>query len=128
MLLAAVCALGTVVTWRFSDYLGPTEFIGGTVMGPVFTLHELSGDLFPLAAIAAFFYRRVAAAMALVACVLAPPLYINFLAPGPFRTLFPGEYSVPLTRSYVWDPWSLAGLAVIATTTLLSLRAFRQGR
>jgi len=44
------------------------------------------------------------------------------------RTLFPGEYSVPLTRSYVWDPWSLAGLAVIATTTLLSLRAFRQGR
>jgi hypothetical protein len=128
MLLAALCVLGTVVTWRFSDYLGPTEFSGGTVTGPVFAIHELAGDLFPLAAIAAFFYRRVAAAMALVACLLAPPLYVYFLAPGPFRTLFPGEYSVPLTRSYVWDPWSLAGLAVIAAATSISLRALPQDR
>ena len=43
------------------------------------------------------------------------------------RTLFPGEYSVPLTRSYVWDPWSLAGLSVIALATSMSVRALQQG-
>lgn len=127
MLLAALCVLGTVVTWRFSDYLGPTEFSGGTVTGPLWRFQDLAGDLFPLAAIAAFFYRRVAAVMAFVACVLALPLYVYFIAPGPFRMLFPGEYSVPLTRSYVWDPWSLAGLSVIALATSMSVRALQQG-
>jgi hypothetical protein len=29
--LAAVCVLGAIVSWRFMDYLGPSEFRGGTV-------------------------------------------------------------------------------------------------
>jgi hypothetical protein len=40
VLLVAACVLGTIVTFRFTDYLGPTEFSGGSVTGPMWRLQE----------------------------------------------------------------------------------------
>ena len=84
-LLVATCVLGAVVTWRFSDFLGPSEFSGGSVTRPLFRLPELAGGIFPLAIIAAFFNRRLAAGVTFLASVLAAPLDFYVLAPGVFQ-------------------------------------------
>jgi hypothetical protein len=128
MRLIAICALGTIVTWRFSDYLGPTEFSGGSVTGPMWRLQELASGLFPLAAITAFFYPPIAAGIALLAGVIAWPIYLLFLFPRPIRALFRGEWSTHATETFHLDPWSLAGIATIAALVFISIRVFRQAR
>jgi hypothetical protein len=92
------------------------------------------GVLFFAAAVVSFFYARVGAAIALAATVLQLPLYVYFIAPGPFRAVFRGDYSVPLRANFEWDRWSVAGILVLAATiyhcvrTLLVRRADGRGR
>jgi hypothetical protein len=128
MLLAAACVLGTMVTFRFTDYLGPTEFSGGTLTSHLMTWQDNASVLFLLAAVLALFFRRISASMAVVGAGLAAPLYIYLIAPGPFRSVFPGNYSSPLTTRFVWDPWSLAGVGMVSAVILLAIRAFRPVR
>jgi hypothetical protein len=127
-MLAAACVLGTIVTFRFTDYLGPTEFNGGTLTSHLMNWQDNASVLFLLAAVLAFLYRRISASIAVVSAVLAAPLYIYFIAPGPFRSVFPGNYWQPLTHRFVWDPWSLAGAAMVTAVVPLSIRAFRSAR
>jgi hypothetical protein len=117
--------LGAIVTGRFSDYLGHTEFSGGTVTGPLWTLQETASGLFLLAAIGAFFYAPIAAGIALLAGVIALPMYLLFLFPRPFQALFRGEWSVRATQTFHLDPWSLAGISMIAAVAYVSRRVFR---
>jgi hypothetical protein len=126
--LAAVCVLGTIVSWRFMDYLGPTEFRGGTVTRPMWILLTLALDLYPLAAFLAFFYLPLAAGIALLAGVVALPIYLLFLFPGPFHRMFSGQWSVMATSNFNLDPWSLIGIATIAAVLFLSIRIFRPSR
>jgi hypothetical protein len=126
--LAAVCVLGTIVSWRFIDYLGPTEFRGGTVTRPMFLLLTLALDLYPLAAFLAFFYPPLAAGIALLAGVIALPIYLLFLFPHPFQQLLPGAWSVIATSNFNLDPWSLIGIVTIAAVVFLSIRIFRSAR
>ena len=124
--IVASCIVCTIVTWRFSDFLGSSEFSGGSVTGPLLNLQNVSGYLFPVAAITAFWDRRASAGIALVACLLAVPLYAYFVAPGPFRRLFDGVYSVPSTGSLFWDLWSIAAIAAVVTAAFVSVRTLRQ--
>src|ERR1700732_3464004 len=94
--LAGICLLCAIVGWIFSAPFGPSEFSGGTVTGPLLTIHDLAGYLFLLAIVMTFVYQRLAADVALVACLLSLPLYLYVTAPGPFRLLVPGEYKVSL--------------------------------
>jgi hypothetical protein len=80
--------------------------------------------LFVVASAMMCFYRRIAAAITILASLLCLPLYLYFTAPGPFRWLFGGEYSVPLRASFVWDPWTTFGIALLAITIFISLRTF----
>jgi len=128
MWLSAICVLGTIVTWRFADYLGPTEFSGGSVTGPMWKFQELASGLFPLAAITAFFYAPLAAGIAVLAGVIASPIYLLFSFPRPVRSLFRGVWSTYATETFHMDPWSLAGIATITAVAFLSVRAFRSVR
>jgi hypothetical protein len=126
--LSAVCTLGTIVSWRFMDYLGPSEFRGGTVTRPIWSLMTLALDLYLLAAFLAFFYPPLAAAIAILAGVVALPIYLLSLFPGPFHRIVSGEWSVVALSNLSVDLWSLVGVATIAAVVFLSIRIFRQPR
>ena len=76
----AACALGG---WSFAGVFAGSEFGGGSVTGPVLRTYEVSLLLFAIAAVLAFGWPRLAAAVATVAGVLAVPLYAYVTAPGP---------------------------------------------
>ena len=122
--LAAVCVLGTIVSWRLMDYFGPSEFRGGTVTRPIWSLLTLALDLYLLAAFLAFFYPPLAAGVAILAGVVALPIYLLSLFPGPFPTIVSGEWSTIASNVNV-DLWSLVGVATIAAVVFLSIRIFR---
>jgi hypothetical protein len=94
--LAASCLLCVIVVWVHLDDIGASEFSGGWLTGPLFNMADYASVVFLLAVILAFFFRRIASVMALAASVLCMPFYLYFLAPGPFRRVFKGEYSVPI--------------------------------
>ena len=77
-----------------------------------------------LAMILTFMYRRIAAAIGIAACLLCLPLYLYFTAPGPFRSVFRGTYSVPLQSSFVWDYGMLGGMLTLAVAVFVSVRSF----
>ncbi|HEV2687466.1 MAG TPA: hypothetical protein VGV35_02900, partial [Bryobacteraceae bacterium] len=116
MWLISSCLVCTALTWRYAAGLEGTEFSGGRISGPLLDMFDGGGVLFFAAAVVSFFYARVGAAIALAATVLQLPLYVYFIAPGPFRAVFRGEYSVPLRANFEWDRWSVAGILVLAAT------------
>jgi len=118
---AGLCVLAAVVGLFFSDPLGASEFSGGTVTGPLVTLHEVSGCLFVASGVMAFVYQRVAAGVALVAWLLSLPLYLYFVAPGPFRIVIPGEYQVLAQAAFAWNTLAVVGIVVGAAAAGPSL-------
>jgi hypothetical protein len=102
-----------------------SEFLGGRIRGPLTTTAEI-GSIFSLALLITLWYPRVAAAIALAASVLCLPLYFYLAAPGPFRWIFKGEYSVPLQASFVWHTWAVAGMFTIAIAAYVCFRIFSQ--
>ena len=116
------CFLCVVVAWLHLDTLGASEFIGGKLTGPLFEMVVNGIVLFLLAILLMPFYRRTTTAMALTASLLCMPFYLYFLAPGPFRRVFRGEYSVPLVAPFVWSSWAFIGILSLAFAILVSVR------
>jgi hypothetical protein len=110
------------LTWMYGNDLGTSEFSGGRITGPILTMFDSGTLLFVAALIVTFFYPRFSAAIGVAASLLCIPLYFYFVAPGPFRWLFRGEYSVPLGTKFVWGKWELAGMLVLGLTAVLSVR------
>ena len=119
---SAVCLLCAVIVWRYGSDLEGTEFSGGWLTGPLLDMEETGSLLFVLALLLTFFYRRIAAATTLIACLLCLPLYLYFTAPGPFRRVFRGEYSVPLQASFVWNKWNITGIVALTIAACLGIR------
>jgi hypothetical protein len=125
---ASVCLLAAVVGWIFSDPLGPSEFSGGWVTGPLLALHDLSGYLLVLSSAMIFVYRRVASGVALVACALSLPLYFYFIGPGLFRMLIPDEWKVLLQAGFAWNTSAVIGIVSVTVATFVSVTSLgRQG-
>ena len=103
LLQAASCLVCVVLAQRNSFWLGGTEFSGGRLTGPILDSLEIGSLLFVLALVFTFVRPRVAAVLAIFASLLCLPLYLYFTAPGPFRRVFGGKYSVPLQANFVWD-------------------------
>lgn len=122
ILQALSCLLCLAVGWPQVDGARASEFIGGAVTGPWFEMAEYGIVLFLLAAILTIFYRRVATAMAVLATLLFMPFYLYFLAPGPLRRVFRGEYSVPLPTPFAWNTWAMVGVLSLVLTIFVSLR------
>jgi len=116
-----------VVVLKFDLELDGTEFMGGSVTGPLLHMQEIGGLLFLLAATLTIRFRRVAAAVALAACLLCLPLYLLSTAPGPFRWVFRGEWKTPLIASFVWDWWSIGGILAVTFAALVAFTVL-QGR
>ena len=112
-----------VIVWKYGISLEGTDFTGGRFTGPILDMEDLGAILFLLALLMAFFSKKISAAAALIAAALCFPLFFYFIAPGPFRWLFKGEYSVPLSANFVWDTWTIIGVLAVAVATYFSIRA-----
>ena len=124
LLQASTCLLAALLIWRFLYVLQGSEFEGGIFTGRILTLANIGAFLFLLALAITYFYRRVAASIAIVASLLCLPLYLYFTAPGPFRKVFKGEYSVPLQGTFVWHTWATAGVVILLMLVFVSSRSF----
>ena len=121
MSLTVLIAL-TLLIWT-SQRLEGSEFSGGRVTGPILDLSDLGCVLLALSLVLAYLHRT-SSSLTLAGSCLCTPLLIYFIAPGPFRSVFRGEYSVPVRTAFVWD--GKLGVAAIALTvaSALALRTF----
>jgi hypothetical protein len=120
--------LCAAVAGRFTLDLEGTEFSGGRITGPLLHMQDFGILLFLLAALLTFPFRRVASAIAFLACLLCVPLYLSFTAPGPFRWLVRGEWKTPLSSNFVWEWWSVGAIAAVIFAVFTSLRSFKDSR
>ncbi len=120
---AAACLICAIPAWRYSIVLEGTEFSGGTVGGPLTSIESAGAYLLVLGLVLTFLYRRIAAVVTVVACALCLPIYLDFVAPGPFRWVFRGKYMGSLAADYVWDAWGAAGIVSVAIALYVCLAA-----
>ena len=118
---AISCLLCFIVAWAHLDDVGASEFSGGWLTGALFKMADYGCTLFFLALFLTFSLRRIAGVTALVASLLIMPFYLYFLAPGPFRRVFKGEYSVPLQTNFVWNTWAVVGIVSLLLAIVVSL-------
>ena len=101
-----------------------SEFVGGRVTGTVFDLGDDGLLLFGLSLLLLFWFPRFSAAIAIIASLLASPLLLDFVAPGPFRRVFKGNWSVHLNSSFVWNTWAVFGITAVLAALIVSARSF----
>jgi hypothetical protein len=104
------------------------ELSGGRITGPLVSMSDYGWILFALGFLLTFFYVRVAAVIGFIACLLSFPLYFYFVFPGVFRSVFKGNYSVPLQQAFVWDTLSMIGLLTLAAAAFACGHSFLAGR
>jgi len=126
---AGSCLLCVIANQRYFVGLEGTEFSGGRITGPILDSYDVGIVLFVVALLLTFVYPRVAAATSIGASLMCFPLYFYFTAPGPFRRIFPGEYSVPTHGNFVWDRRAMFGIVTLAVATSIcvsNLSSFRR--
>lgn len=89
---------------------GRIRICWGRITGPLSDLGDDGLLLFGLSLLLLFWFPRFSAAIAIVASLLASPLLLYFVAPGPFRRVFKGNWSVHLNSSFVWNTWAVFGI------------------
>jgi len=112
-LLCAVLAI-------WSDQSG-SEFAGGWLTGRLLNLHLAGWVLLVAATFLTMRLTRLAASLAITGLALCAPFELYFVAPGAFRSVFPGEYSVPLYSYFVWDARAAATLLAFVAVASMSL-------
>lgn len=113
-----------LATWlmiRIDDAVDGSEFVGAPVTGPLFNMCEIAILIFLVGIALAYPWPRIGSVLGLGASLLSLPILVYFIAPGPFRAVFKGEYSVPLQSNFVWDTWSLPPAIAILIVILISV-------
>jgi hypothetical protein len=128
LLQVAVCISCAVATLLYSADLGDSEFGAGRLTSRILGLSDIGTLLFLVASLLAFFLKKTAAGIALTASVLCLPLYLYSLAPGPFRSVFRGEYSVPFRHSFEWDKSSVVGICLLMVALFICTRGLSSPR
>jgi hypothetical protein len=122
--LQATAFLSTVgLLWLHLDDFGASEFIGGLLTGKLFTMANIGAFLLLCALVITIFLPRVAAAVALIATLLCLPFYLYIVAPGSYRRIFRGEYTIPLERAFVLDWSAILGIAALIFAIVVSVRS-----
>jgi hypothetical protein len=121
---AASLLLCLTVTGMQTEWVGASEFSGGWITGPLFSMSQYGWLFFLFAIILTFFYQRVGAVIGIAASVLCLPFYLYFLVPGLFRSVFIGEWSVPLQSYFSWDTWAISGMLTLAAAIFVCSRSF----
>ena len=101
-----------------------SEFVGGRIIGPVLDLADAGLLLISLSLLLLFWFPRFSAAIAIAASLLVSPFFLYFLAPGPFRRLFKGEWSVHLNSSLAWNTWAAFGIVAVVAALFVSVQSF----
>jgi hypothetical protein len=116
---ASTLLLASWLTLRNTSVVEGTEFSGGRLTGPILTMCEIAILVFVVGIVLAYRFRRIASTISLLASLLCLPFLLYFIAPGPFRAVFRGEYSVPLQSNFVWSRWSLeTAIAILIVVTI----------
>jgi hypothetical protein len=100
------------------------EFIGGRVSRYLFELAHAGLLLFLLSLLLMRWLPRLSAASAVAASLLVSPILLYFVAPGPFRRMFKGEWSVPLNSNFAWNTWAILGTVAALAALIVSVRSF----
>lgn len=117
--LAAACAVVLLIRL---DQFGASEFSGGSVTGPLFTMAEVSSLVFVSALGLGFFYPRVSGILTLTGSALCAPLYLFVVMPGAYVATFAGEYSVPPHGWFAWSSWAMLGLLTLVVASVVGVR------
>jgi hypothetical protein len=126
ILQAASLLLSALLAWKNQGPVEGTEFSGGWLTGSMLSLNQVGSSLCIAALLATFWFPQIAATTGLIASVLCLPLYLYFVAPGPCRWVFRGEYSVPLQANFVYDKWALAGMFAILVVGFVCFRGLKK--
>lgn len=118
---AGICLAGAIVTFIYPVGLENSEFTGGWLTGRLLNASDVGTWLFVAAVALTFPFRRIACGAMLTAALACLPLYLYIVAPGPFRRIVGGEYSVPLQASFVWDVGAIAGICVLILAIAVSV-------
>ena len=121
---AIACFACAVVLWIHLYDFGASEFGGGRLTASLIRMADLGSLLFAMALLLTFFRPRFGATIALAATLLSLPLYLYILMPEPYRWIFKGEYSVPLTQTFHWDNWAVVGIVSLLFVAVLSFRTY----
>jgi hypothetical protein len=114
----SILLLACWLTLSIFNAVDGSEFSGGKITGPIGTMCEVAIIGFFVGLVLAYPFPRVASVISLLASLLSLPILLYFIAPGPFRAVFRGEYSVPLQSNFVWSKWSLEpAIAVLIVVT-----------
>src|SRR5579863_5534699 len=106
---------------RNASFVDGTEFSGGRLTGPILVLCEIAFIVFVVGIVLAYPFPRIASVISLLASLLCLPFLLYFIAPGPFRAVFRGEYSVPLQSNFLWSRWSLEMAIAILVVVAISV-------
>jgi len=119
LLTAATYLVCAAVAFKSELAFKGTEFGGGTLARN----QDLACNLFLLALLLSFRFRRAASVCALVASCLSLPLYVYLVFPRPFRLLFGGNWkAMELPREiFVWDGWWVTGIPATMLVVAISV-------
>ena len=119
---AAISLICAIVVSLYAAHWDGTEFSGGRVSGLLLHMANLAIAFFVIAGVLAFVRVVLGGAACLIGCLLAFPIYFYFVLPGPFRSVFKGEYSVPLRSSIAFTFNSALGIFALTLATFFSVR------
>src|ERR1700758_4301848 len=121
LVLAVLLLLSLRVLWSSSWGVDGTEFSGGRVTGRLLDLCDVGMLALIPALIATYWFPRLSASITLLAGMSCLPLLLYFLAPGLFRMVLKGEWSVPLQSNFVCARWTVLPVTTITSTMMFAL-------
>ena len=122
-MLAMLFLTCAAVGWLRPTALEASEFSGGRLTGSLLAIQSGGVYLFILAFVFAFMFRRIAAAIAMVASLISLPLYLYLVAPGLSRRLLGGNYAALIHANFVWDTYAVLGILTIALAVYVCIRS-----
>lgn len=126
LILAVFSLISVALSWKLTIGLGGTEFSGGGITGPLYSMSEVALLLFVLSLLLMIRLPRLGAALIGIASLLCLPLSLFFIAPGPFSRMVGGEWSVPLRSNFVLRWWTVAWQISLAACLALSFAILLQ--
>ena len=98
---AFTCLVCVAVIFLYVTRLEGSEFSAGRITEPLLAVTAWGITLLATGFVLTFFRPQIGAIVILISGLMSLPLYLYFLAPGPFRWVFRGEYSVPAMGLFV---------------------------
>jgi len=117
----SILLLASWLSLRNTNSLDGSEFSGGRLTGPILTMCEIAIIVFVVGIVLAYPFPRIASVTSLLASLLSLPFLLYWIAPGPVRSIYKGEYSVPLQSNFVWNKWSLGTAVAILIVVVMSV-------